>query len=466
MMKKLLLLLAVGVIAGDVSAQQIENGSVVKQTVHHTINTNPLPGSNKTSKEMFEAVQKMKREYRAAQKGTASGKRTYNFVEYLALINSSISQNGNFPYMWNRPDINGIYNNGTTQEADTIQFGSYATVLHPWYEGWNDQNAFPNAPFELKNYSSYTLDSVYAWGFYGRNPNKTSVVDTLRFSIVYGNGQGTSIPRYSYTGTDIYNRFSDTPVVATTLLWDSTTNTAVGDPGGFTEVVIDRYLDNTPIPDSNGAIKRVGVAANINVPAFNYVGFSVTFISGESYTPYVDTAFVGNTIDPNAPYRFGMWRPWIFEENDGQHQNYRWGDFNNGSFKFLPTSQNYPDAYVPSYAFISADWPYEYPYVDFVVSTTDAPSVGVSNVSNLINIASAYPNPANNQVAIPFEINERADVKVSFKNVAGQIIATQNFEQVMYGEATFSTSNLANGLYFYTIDVNGQSHTGRVSVAH
>lgn len=96
-------------------------------------------------------------------------------------------------------------------------------------------------------------------------------------------------------------------------------------------------------------------------------------------------------------------------------------------------------------------------------------NLNIANVSGNVNIGVAYPNPANNTVSIPFTLATDANVNVSIMNTAGQVISSQSLGKVASGSlktTTFSTAGLANGMYFYSIDVDGVRNTGRFAVTH
>lgn len=106
-------------------------------------------------------------------------------------------------------------------------------------------------------------------------------------------------------------------------------------------------------------------------------------------------------------------------------------------------------------------------FTDFsmhVVCST-CPDLSVANISNIASF-SAYPNPANTEVAVPFALKNAANTTITLTNTMGQVIASQSFGNTNSGKAVFNTSNLANGLYFYTIVADGAHRTGRVVVAH
>jgi len=96
------------------------------------------------------------------------------------------------------------------------------------------------------------------------------------------------------------------------------------------------------------------------------------------------------------------------------------------------------------------------------------PPGGVKEVSAAYELKS-FPNPANNQVTISFKSPVAANASVQLMNTLGQIISTQTITDVTPGQeakTTFNTSQLAAGIYYYSVKVNGSSSTNRVVVSH
>ena len=94
--------------------------------------------------------------------------------------------------------------------------------------------------------------------------------------------------------------------------------------------------------------------------------------------------------------------------------------------------------------------------------------VGVDNVTAENVIGNAYPNPANSEVTVPFTLAKNADVHVALTNIMGQEIKSQtvNAAAGQPNKVTFATSGLAAGVYLYTVAVDGQHTTGRITVTH
>ncbi len=461
-MKKLFLLLTTGVISFGSWAQEKKSSSLL--FVNDVETHSYLPSAHPVS------IKDIVQRHRATQAGntqnkpTASTSRIYNYVQALASLNPGISANQQSPYMWFRPDIMGIYRDENNQLiADTIQFASYAALLHPQAPILNDPNYYDeNHPagdgqiIGIRDGNAYTLDSVTVYGTYGRNIDKPSVVDTLRFAFIYGDlTDGSNIPESGFVTGDI--RFG-------AIFHDTIANTGAGIQGGPAVLYEDLYLTAA----DTGQFGYT-VPANLAVPAGNVVAVTVTFKSGEdgNYNQYVDTAFVGE-LDPSKPFIFGMFRPLFFEENANQRPTHTVGNYNAGYIKYLPpgVSQSWEQMYVPHWAYTEPQT-LEYPFVDFHITCASCHTLeeisSVENVSNVISNVSPFPNPAQDFVRIPVTLSKATDVKVSLLNTVGQVLQTQQ----LYGNAVtaeFNTAGIPSGIYIYSVEADGQRSTGRVSI--
>jgi hypothetical protein len=94
------------------------------------------------------------------------------------------------------------------------------------------------------------------------------------------------------------------------------------------------------------------------------------------------------------------------------------------------------------------------------------PSQSVLGVTSLFESVAAFPNPADEEVNISFTVAQNEQVKISVVNALGQLIATQDVKAGKKNTVKFSTANMSAGMYFYTIEVNGQRKTDRFVVAH
>lgn len=469
--------MAAGGLSIGASAQSA-NGSMIKMDQSGLKSVEKIHQMEKNKKFVSNTGARIK----ALNKGTAGGSRWYNYVEHLGLINSAIFSNTTLPYMWFKPDINGIYSQtGGGVAADTIRFVSYGMTFDPLDSAQKDFNDLVyTGSIGVTNKEAYTLDSVSVYGFYGRNPAKSTIVDTLRFSFVYGSGKTTNMPIYYMSGATMQSQFGYDTVRFAAILQDVNKNIArqyTKDPTPKPAVIVkDVILTAASVNDTDAnGFNKFSVAPNMNVPAANLVGATVTFKTGDTYIPYVDTAFMGS-LNPSVPFNFGLFRPLFFEENKGGFPTYTPGNWNAGHIKNMPErNTSWDSVYVVTLAY-TAGLTAEIPYMDFKISCPTCkkveelnPPIGAVKDVDFGEVGNAFPNPAISQVRIPFTMSKTADVKVTVTNAVGAIIATQQVGKVMANhtsEAVFNVANYANGVYFYTVEANGQRLTKRFVVAH
>ena len=81
---------------------------------------------------------------------------------------------------------------------------------------------------------------------------------------------------------------------------------------------------------------------------------------------------------------------------------------------------------------------------------------------------SAYPNPANNQVTVAYTISNAANVAITLTDITGKVVLTNNLG--LQNEGNYSvnvnTSDLADGVYFYSLLVDGVATTKKLTIAN
>ncbi|MEO6833757.1 MAG: T9SS type A sorting domain-containing protein, partial [Chitinophagaceae bacterium] len=81
----------------------------------------------------------------------------------------------------------------------------------------------------------------------------------------------------------------------------------------------------------------------------------------------------------------------------------------------------------------------------------------------------AYPNPANTIVHIPFGLQQAGSLQLSLSNSLGQVVCYKDLGIVGAGNmqnATLSTKQLPEGLYFYCIATGNSKETGSLVIKH
>ena len=103
--------------------------------------------------------------------------------------------------------------------------------------------------------------------------------------------------------------------------------------------------------------------------------------------------------------------------------------------------------------------------------TTDAPSGFLSNskleeVPISFNLMSAYPNPFNSKVTIPFELNKTDMIGIKIYDIKGRIIET--FNQKIYNiglnSIDWDAENIPSGLYFVEL-INSDDYKLHTKIA-
>jgi hypothetical protein len=94
-------------------------------------------------------------------------------------------------------------------------------------------------------------------------------------------------------------------------------------------------------------------------------------------------------------------------------------------------------------------------------------SLGTIDSKELTSSLNAYPNPANTNVNVNFSVNESATVDMSVVSVTGDVVYNNNFGTIAAGKYSknINVSELANGVYFYTLTVNGNVTTKKLVIS-
>lgn len=94
-------------------------------------------------------------------------------------------------------------------------------------------------------------------------------------------------------------------------------------------------------------------------------------------------------------------------------------------------------------------------------------SLGINDAKGLTSSLNAYPNPANTNVNVNFSINESANVEMTVISVTGDVVYNNNFGSIAAGKYSknINVSELANGIYFYTLNVNGNVTTKKLVIS-
>ncbi|MFZ4521152.1 MAG: T9SS type A sorting domain-containing protein [Bacteroidales bacterium] len=108
---------------------------------------------------------------------------------------------------------------------------------------------------------------------------------------------------------------------------------------------------------------------------------------------------------------------------------------------------------------------FSYTQADFTV-TVNNPGVGVDQKSNELASVNVYPNPVKDIAKVNVNLNQNANVIIDVTNLVGKQVMSMNKGNMSAGSQQFSidASNLTAGIYFVTVNVNGQKYTQKMIV--
>ncbi len=180
---------------------------------------------------------------------------------------------------------------------------------------------------------------------------------------------------------------------------------------------------------------------------------SVELVIGETYYACYRMASNGNFVIASDNPGLGTFGPGtnyytslmlIFTPGLPSSANYAWG----GSFFF------------PEYV------DYRTPLVHMVVG--DASTRSLAEELTVTSSLNAYPNPAANNATISYTLNKSGNVNIVVTDLMGRVVMNMEQGNQTAGVAytvDLNTANLANGTYFYTLNVNGEKQTKKFVVS-
>lgn len=406
----------------------------------------------------------------SAGKGTGvSGSRWYeHFGAVDQLTSSGIQNNRILVPIWFDSTIRQRFSDGSGGSVlGRINFSSLSQHFDPiHFQAFNSSNFGYAGNIIIGSNTPYKVDSVSFTGAYIRIKNKPTVVDTLIIAVAPGNGayiytktQASWVSNYNVpAGKDTLYGYSPlaTDSVNRTILSDVT-----GTPAKVWKVALTAADGDTVTAAGTVAVKpfTFKVPDGLNVPAGNGFNVSVTFKSGDIWVPNVDTV--------NGMNRFTLLSS---EASSGQYMPYYYYDYSDRNMSGAMFSVR-PTFYRPAIAIEGTNQPsyqMEFHWISAFVACQDCEVVSVKDRTGIIaEVGKPYPSPATEHVVVPFMLKEAAQVTVTLTNAVGQVVKTQAIGKVEANQstkATFSTAGLSAGVYFATVEAEGQRLSNRFVV--
>ncbi len=103
-----------------------------------------------------------------------------------------------------------------------------------------------------------------------------------------------------------------------------------------------------------------------------------------------------------------------------------------------------------------------------IMNAGKSSSIATVSLSELDQVSdySVFPNPSAGKVNITFNLLNEANVSVQLTDALGNVVYTEEASAMPAGEhaASFNGTNLASGMYFVNLNVNGQIITKRLTI--
>jgi hypothetical protein len=103
-----------------------------------------------------------------------------------------------------------------------------------------------------------------------------------------------------------------------------------------------------------------------------------------------------------------------------------------------------------------------------IMNAGKSSSFSAQSLDELSNVANykVYPNPSTGSVSLAFNLLNNANVSVQVTDALGNIVHTEASTLMVAGEhnAAFNGANLADGMYFVNLNVDGEVITKRLTI--
>ncbi len=418
-----------------------------------------------------------------AAKSTIAGGRWYN---HAFVVNNDILPGQMKMHLFPIWYDSSVLQNYTTGLAP-IEYISAAQIVDPiHFTLYNDNTVPSNLPNDIAitNVAPYKVDSISFAGAYIKNPDRpANIVDTLIFSV---SATSTSIvDSYSYYGTtatyhvwaaNYVNPNSDDSVLKGYTI-DSLN---IDIPNRASNVVgriwwkilltdADRQAvsgDSVDVVNFTYPVMVNGIPGVCNIPPGYGVAVTVTFKSGDTIVPNVDTFTEYHHLLLSSGEAAG-------DSTTMPYYRYIFRDRNMSNLMFSSNDSVYqPSVFLDGIS--NSSFGYEFHNISAHIVCDDCPTVTEiccpGHTSSIAKPTSlVYPNPANESLTISFAQSQNDDVSVSIINAIGQVVTKKEIDKGKVNQTnkmTLSTSDLPEGIYFYIIRTNGTQTSGRFTVLH
>src|SRR5665213_70915 len=235
-------------------------------------------------------------------------------------------------------------------------------------------------------------------------------------------------------------------------------------------VASDTIITNTGLSSGNSWFSPTLISFHLNylAPNLNPLGVRIEYYGARSDTFGILNGFedIGAATCGAGNLNYLAY-PSFYNPNSYRHDMY-WAQTVNGGFNQLPTNTG-ADIYYPcdannTYNAGTDGWNYldNWDIIPFV--TINGLGIHESSMDGL-SLDQNMPNPANNgSTIVRYSIKDAGNVSFTINDITGKELMTMNEGKQIAGDhqVEFNTSNLAAGIYMYTLNVDGKRLTKRM----
>lgn len=326
----------------------------------------------------------------------------------------------------------------------------YATILDPTYEVYTSG---------ISNATRYSVDSVSIQYGYDR-ASAPGIVDTLVvrvFSVTRPTFKRSAQTIY-YNPTYSSTNYGIDTVSMRKIDYDFRTNRPIIDAAVQSKVI---SLPLTPADStSEGKVKAFKVGVNVN-PGDLAVAV-VEFHPGFTWTLNDTINKIGNAFYMMSTNEHGSiagngWPTAI--SNDWNQSSIIQGE---ARYDRFAANSALKGIYLPAYVFTQPGFSFDQHIVGFYATAT----AGVANISaSGVKLFQNMPNPFTGSSSIRYEMPTAGKVSLEIVDLSGKVVYTES-AMANKGVNTFNvnSSNFSKGVFFYSLEVNGERLTKKMVV--
>jgi hypothetical protein len=292
--------------------------------------------------------------------------------------------------------------------------------------------------------TDFTIDSIFVQGYYNRL--NMTVVDTAVITV-YARDNGN----YSRA-----NWFSNPDSTKRVLDYSTKTALEADAPLGTYKIPMNTTFFNDTLP--NG-LHLFQVASNLTVGNTHngIFGVSIHFLPGKTYSQATDTLFV-NSNSIRVLYSTPLGASTSFPIGAGPDNNI--GAFNDNNSLYGTWSY-----FLPPYVF-TTDHTYQMYDMNVKISQSNFDNASINEFENGATLFQNYPNPSTGFTTVKYALENQANVSFEMIDVTGKKVISSVEGNRNAGTHTIeiNTNDLNAGIYFYSLVVNGQTITKKMTI--